>query len=157
MEVKFTVFFEDPFWIGILEIIDNEKYKIGKVIFGSEPSAAEIYEFTKNDYSKIKLNEIKIEDQEEITKQINPKRMIKLAKKQQEKIGIGTKSQLALKVIQENIKNEKKKVNKEKRTLMTIFTPQLQTTASCRLRCASPKSAVGGLRQLARRSPQYQL
>jgi accessory colonization factor AcfC len=115
MEGKFTVYFEDPFWVGILEVVDNEKHKIGKVIFGSEPSAADIYEFTKNDYSKMKLNEIKIEDQEEIIKQINPKRMIKLAKKQQERIGIGTKSQLALKKIQENIKNEKKKVNKEKK------------------------------------------
>jgi hypothetical protein len=115
MEGKFTVYFEDPFWVGILEVTDNGKCKMGKVTFGSEPSASDIYEFTINEYSNMKLNEIEIEEHESENKQINPKRMMKSVRKQLDKKGIGTRSQSALKNIQENNKKEKKKSNKEKR------------------------------------------
>jgi hypothetical protein len=115
MDGKFTVYFEDPFWVGVVEINDEGKIKIGKVIFGSEPSGADIYNFTKNEFHKIKFNETQTVDEKIIKNKINPKRMIKLARKEQEKKGIGTKSQLAIKKIQENKKNEITKTKKEKK------------------------------------------
>ena len=32
-----TVLFEDPFWIGIFEKVENDQLLVSKVIFGSEP------------------------------------------------------------------------------------------------------------------------
>ena len=43
-QIKLTVFFNEPFWIGVFEVIENEEYKICKFIFGPEPKDEEIYE-----------------------------------------------------------------------------------------------------------------
>ena len=34
---KLTVYFEEPFWIGVFEQICDGKLSVGKVIFGAEP------------------------------------------------------------------------------------------------------------------------
>jgi Protein of unknown function (DUF2992) len=42
IEGSFTVTFEDPFWVGILERFDERGYSVTKIIFGSEPNAETI-------------------------------------------------------------------------------------------------------------------
>ena len=37
---KLTVFFEEPFWVGVFERIENGKLSAAKVTFGAEPKAA---------------------------------------------------------------------------------------------------------------------
>lgn len=34
---KLTVFFEEPFWVGVFERIENGKLSVSKVTFGAEP------------------------------------------------------------------------------------------------------------------------
>ena len=34
---KLTVFFEEPFWVGIFERIEDGKLSVAKVTFGAEP------------------------------------------------------------------------------------------------------------------------
>ena len=34
---RLTVYFEDPFWIGVFERIENGKLSAAKVTFGAEP------------------------------------------------------------------------------------------------------------------------
>ena len=34
---KLTVFFEDPFWVGVSERISDDKLSVCKVTFGAEP------------------------------------------------------------------------------------------------------------------------
>ena len=34
---KLTVFFEEPFWVGVFERISDEKLSVCKVTFGAEP------------------------------------------------------------------------------------------------------------------------
>ena len=34
---RLTVFFEDPFWIGVFERIENGRLSAAKVTFGAEP------------------------------------------------------------------------------------------------------------------------
>ena len=41
---KLTVYFEDPFWVGIFERIDGGKLSVAKVTFGAEPKDYEIQE-----------------------------------------------------------------------------------------------------------------
>ena len=40
-----TVYFEDPFWVGVFERIQDGKLSAVKVTFGAEPKDYEIQEF----------------------------------------------------------------------------------------------------------------
>ena len=42
---KLTVYFEEPFWVGVFERVDNNKLSVCKVTFGAEPKDYEIWEF----------------------------------------------------------------------------------------------------------------
>ena len=44
-QIKLTVLFSDPFWIGVFEVIEDDEYKVCKVTFGSEPREEETLEF----------------------------------------------------------------------------------------------------------------
>ncbi len=37
---KLTVFFEEPFWVGVFERTENGKLSVCKVSFGAEPKFA---------------------------------------------------------------------------------------------------------------------
>ena len=39
---KLTVFFEEPFWVGIFERIEDGKLSVAKVTFGAEPKDCEV-------------------------------------------------------------------------------------------------------------------
>ena len=36
---KLTVYFEEPFWVGVFERIEDGKLSVAKVTFGAEPKA----------------------------------------------------------------------------------------------------------------------
>ena len=110
---KLTVFFDDPFWVGILERIEGDKLSVCKVTFGAEPTDAQIYAFLLSHYNKLQFSRpIKTEQKQ---KADNPKRRLKNAKKMLENNGIGTKSQQALKKQYEEMKIERKTSGKEQR------------------------------------------
>lgn len=48
---KLTVFFDDPFWVGIFERMEGDKLSVCKVTFGAEPTDAQIYAFLLSDYN----------------------------------------------------------------------------------------------------------
>ena len=39
---KLRVYFEEPFWIGVFERIEDGKLSVAKVIFGAEPKDYEV-------------------------------------------------------------------------------------------------------------------
>ena len=95
MNAKLTVFFEEPFFVGVFEKTDSGELSVCKVTFGAEPTDAEIYAFILRHYNKLKFSPpIKTIQKQ---KADNPKRRSRAARKQLEKIGIGTQSQPALK------------------------------------------------------------
>ena len=110
---KFTVFFDEPFWVGIFERIEGSKLSVCKITFGAEPTDAEIYNFLLANYNRLKFSKpVKTEQKQ---KADNPKRRIRNAKKMLENKGIGTKSQQALKKQYEEIKTECKRISKEQK------------------------------------------
>lgn len=105
--IKFTVLFEDPFWVGVYERESDGKYDVCKVTFGAEPKSFEVYYFMLINWNKLRFSpSIKIELVDEI--RINPKRMHREINKQLNKTGIGTKAQQALKQQHEEGKMEHK-------------------------------------------------
>ena len=110
---KLSVFFDDPFWVGIFEIIENDQLSAAKVTFGAEPKDFEVYEFVLKHYYDLQFSPtVKTAVKE---KRINPKRMQREVKKQMSDTGIGTKSQQALKLQHEQFKTERKIKSREQK------------------------------------------
>lgn len=40
-----TLFHDDQFWVGIIEHIEDGKFGVARIVFGTEPSDTEILEF----------------------------------------------------------------------------------------------------------------
>ena len=53
---RLTVFFEEPFWIGVFERISEGKLSVCKVTFGAEPKDYEIYDFVLKNYYRLKFS-----------------------------------------------------------------------------------------------------
>lgn len=110
---KLTVFFEEPFWAGIFERIENGKLSAAKVTFGAEPKDYEIQECILKHYTGLQFSPAVEAVVKEIKK--NPKRMQRDVKKQLQGAGIGTKSQQALKLQHEQNKQERKVRSREQK------------------------------------------
>ena len=110
---KLTVFFEDPFWVGIFERIEDGKLSAAKVTFGAEPKDYEVQEYIQKYYFRLQFSPAVATVVKETKR--NPKRMQRDAKRQMQETGIGTKSQQALKLQQEQNKQERKLRSREKK------------------------------------------
>ena len=110
---RLTVFFEEPFWIGIFERISEGKLSVCKVTFGAEPKDNEIHDFVLKNYYRLRFSPAVATDVKETGR--NPKRVQREVRKQVQNTGIGTKSQQALKLQQEQLKTERKNVCREQR------------------------------------------
>jgi len=51
---KLTVYFEEPFWVGVFEHIEDGKLSVTKVTFGAEPKDYEVLEYIQNYYYSLK-------------------------------------------------------------------------------------------------------
>ena len=110
---KITVYFEDPFWVGVFERIENGKLSAAKVTFGAEPKDYEVQDFINKNYDRLQFSPAVKTDVKDVKK--NPKRAQRDAKKQTMETGIGTKSQQALKLQQEQNKLIRKERSKKER------------------------------------------
>ena len=110
---KLTVYFEEPFWVGVFERIEAGKLSVAKVTFGAEPKDYEVQEYIQKHYDSLKFSPAVDTVVRDIKR--NPKRMQREAKRQMQKTGIGTKSQQALKLQQEQYKQKRKIRSKEKK------------------------------------------
>lgn len=110
---RLTVFFDEPFWVGVFEEMEDGKLSVAKVTFGAEPKDYEISEFILKYYYSLRFSPAVDTVVKEARK--NPKRLQKEAKKQMQNTGIGTKSQQALKLQQEQNKQERKAKSREKK------------------------------------------
>ena len=110
---KLTVYFEEPFWVGVFERIEDGKLSVAKVIFGAEPKDYEVQQYIQKYYASLKFSPAVDTVVRDIKR--NPKRMQREAKRQMQETGIGTKSQQALKLQQEQNKQERKIRSKEKK------------------------------------------
>jgi len=112
---KWTIFFDDPYWVGVYERVDNERFEAARTVFGAEPKDYVIYEFFLQNWSKLRFSP-PIEVEHVVEKRINPKRVQRQINNQLSQIGIGTKAQQALKLQQEEgkkVRHHSSKLKKE--------------------------------------------
>ena len=110
---KLTVFFENPFWVGIFEDFENDNLSVCKVTFGSEPKEYEIYDFILKKFYNLRFsNEMKSNFRK---KAKNPKRRQREIKKELQSKKFLKKSEEILKLqYKENKKERKIKTKEEK-------------------------------------------
>lgn len=116
MEVrgKITVYFDDPFWVGIYERRDGNLLEVSKTVFGEEPKDYEVFYYLLENWRSLRFSPpIETETREE--HKINPKRMQRAINKQLSQTGVGTKAQQALK-LQHEQKVAQRKADKKLRT-----------------------------------------
>ena len=83
---KLSVFFDEPFWVGVFERIEDGKLSVAKVTFGAEPKDYEVYDFVLKHYYNLQFSpavEVAVAE-----KHINPKRIQREIKKQMSNTGI---------------------------------------------------------------------
>ncbi|ETP71793.1 Protein of unknown function (DUF2992) [Lachnospiraceae bacterium JC7] len=113
MSGKLTIFFEDPFWVGVFEKVSDDRLSVSKMTFGSEPKDNEVRDFILKYYGELKFSpavEVRFKKTAD-----NPKRRQRNAVKQMQNTGIGTKSQQALQKQREEMMVERRQNKKEMR------------------------------------------
>lgn len=110
---RLTVFFEEPFWVGVFERVSEGKLSVCRVTFGAEPKDCEVDAFVLKNYSRLRFSPSVEADVRKASR--SPKRIQREVHRQVQNTGIGTKSQQALKLQQEQLKTERRRVNREQR------------------------------------------
>ena len=107
---KLTVFFEDPFWVGVFERVENDRLSACKITFGAEPRDCEVWAFVLKNYCRLRFSPAV--EAAVMSTPANPKRMQREARKQSLQSGVGTKSQQALQLQREETKLERKIISR---------------------------------------------
>lgn len=111
--ISLTVFFQEPFWIGVFERVENGRLSVCKVTFGAEPRDYEVHEYLLKHYCNLRFSSAV--EAEERKKADNPKRRQREASKQIQNTGVSTKSQMALQMQREAMKAEREQISKAQR------------------------------------------
>ena len=110
---RVTVYFDGPFWAMLYERESGGWYEASRTVFGAEPKDYEMADFVLKNYYWLRFSPAVAADVKEAVR--NPKRMQREVQKQVQNTGIGTKSQQALKLQQEQWKTERKTAGRERR------------------------------------------
>lgn len=81
---KPTVYFDEPFWVGVFERIEDGKLSVVKVTFGAEPKDYEVYEFILRHYYRLQFSSAVAAVVKERKK--NPKSVQRKVKSRKEKL-----------------------------------------------------------------------
>ena len=92
---RITVYFEDPFWVGLYERESDGWYEVSKITFGAEPKDYEVYAFLLQNWRRLRFSP-PMPAEERAERPDNPKRRLRAARQAVLRSGSGTKAQQAL-------------------------------------------------------------
>ena len=113
LSAKLTVFFDEPFWVGVFERTEDGKLSVCKATFGAEPKDYEVWKFVLRHYYELHFSPAVEADIKPAVG--NPKRRQRDAVKQMRTTAVGTKSQRALQLQHEEMKAGRKQDNRKRR------------------------------------------
>ena len=70
---RLTMFFDDPFWVGVFERVEDDRIAACKVTFGAELRDCEVWSFVLKNYDQLRFSPWVTETVRE--KAVNPKRV----------------------------------------------------------------------------------
>ena len=93
--VQLTVYFDDPFWVGVFARRDGESLTVARVVFGAEPKDYEVHRFVLEQYTELRFSP-PVTAELPAPPPANPKRMQREAAQRMAERGAGTYAQQAL-------------------------------------------------------------
>ena len=103
---RLTVYFEEPFWVGVFERTRGDALFAARVVFGAEPKDYEVYARVLKEYARLRFSPaVESAAHAEVK---NPKRARRAAVKLTSSAGTGTRAQQALQMQYEQQKRERK-------------------------------------------------
>lgn len=115
VSVRFCVFFDDPYWVGLLERRAKGKVSYCRVVFGAEPKIFEILDFVRSRYHTLVYSPALDSINRIGFGRINPKRKQRMIAKEMRHIGRSTFAQAALQLQREENKLEQRKNLRKRR------------------------------------------
>ncbi len=110
---RLTVFFEEPFWVGVFEQETDGVIRAARVVFGAQPTDAEVFEFVLRHADRLRYGP-PVEGR--LSKETaNPKKRRREAARETGQRGIGTRSQQALQLAREQNRLEKRESSRARR------------------------------------------
>ena len=91
----FTVLFQPPFWVGIAERWEAAGYSAARVVFGAEPTDAQLYQWLLREWHRLDFSPA-AEGERPVTQRKNPKRALREAREATQVRGVSTRTQEAL-------------------------------------------------------------
>ena len=111
-----TVFFEDPFWVGVCERDEGPVLEVARVVFGAEPSEAEVRELVLRGLRRLRFSAPDAGlPAPRPPARVSPKRAQRLAAALTRSRGPSTRAQEALRLAQEQRAEERSTHRREQR------------------------------------------
>jgi hypothetical protein len=114
MVAVFTVYFEDPLWVGTLESEDSCTLTVARHVFGSEPSNAELLRFMLYDFAALPRGKAHGDEIQAPRGPVGFKRAQREAKRAASRPP-STKAQAALSAARDETKAEREGLSREER------------------------------------------
>ena len=111
---KLTVLFDPPFWVGVFERESGGRYEACKLTFGAEPLDAEVWACVLARYDRLDFSPA-LAVQRAPDRTVSPKRAQRLARRQTQSAGVGTKAQQALQLQREQQKTQRQRLSRQNR------------------------------------------
>lgn len=113
MRITLTVFFEEPFWVAVVERLDGSRLSAARHVFGPEPSEEQVHAWVLESYASLRFSPA-VDGAKHAQAASNPKRRQRQAA-QFVRRGTGTKARQALQAGREMQKQERKAYTKAQR------------------------------------------
>ena len=92
---SFTVLFQPPFWVGVAERWEAEGYSAARVVFGAEPTDAQLCEWLLREWHRLDFSPA-AKGERRVKERKNPKRALREARAATRRQGVSTRAQEAL-------------------------------------------------------------
>ena len=108
MSFNLTVFFEDPFWVGLFSIGEGDSARYCRVVFGGEPSDIEVYRYFLNNYRDLQFSKALPAVNEELRIKNPKRRQREVSRDLQQRTG----EKKSYAVIKQTLQSQQKEIHK---------------------------------------------
>lgn len=110
-----TVYFESPYWVGVIERREDGQLTVCRIVFGAEPKDYEVHQNLLENWHLLRFSPSVEDDGKSTVAKMNPKRMRREINRQLDAGGASTKAQQAMQLQREEGKEARKRKSREQR------------------------------------------
>ena len=125
--ISLTIFFEDPFWVAVVERQADGALQAARHIFGAEPAPAEVLEFVLYQMGRLlERSSVAVAIEVAERRAVNPKRAAREASRALAQRGSSTQSQEALRLQLEQNKQIRRQHSRAEREAKASYKRQIK-------------------------------